>query len=139
MSILSAAKGAWGLTRAGTAMANAVKGKQAQVAAAAITTFLGLLIAFGKQHLGVDVMPYIVAVAQFFGMDSGQFMAGLGVAVYGLANWILTVVTTDKVGITGRTAPGGSAVPADSGAAAAPVPPQPAPDPAPEADLRSGA
>jgi hypothetical protein len=129
---LSAIRSGLGLLGAGRVMFDAVKGKKAQVAAGAITTFLGLFIAFGDRQFHLHLAAYVHTAAEMFGMPDGQFMAGAGVFLYGLFNWILTAATTDKIGITGRTAPV-PAAPADAAAGppaiAAPAPGlQPAPD-----------
>lgn len=108
---LSEIRSGWGLLGAGRVMVNAVKGKQAQVAAGAITTFLGLFIAFGDRELHLHLTAYVHTAAQMFGMPDAQFMAGAGVFLYGLFNWILTVCTTDKIGVTGRATPDAAPVP----------------------------
>jgi hypothetical protein len=138
---LSAIRSGFGLLGAGRVMVDAVKGKKAQVAAGAITTFLGLLIAFGDSQFHLHLAQYAHTAAEMFGMPDGQFMAGAGVFLYGLFNWILTAATTDKIGITGRTAPVPPApVDAAAGPTASPAPApgvQPAPDALPRQDAES--
>lgn len=90
---LSKLAAGWKVFTAGQSMVAAVRGKQAQVAANAIATFLGLLVAFGDSLFGWS-----------FKLDD-QMLAALGVVGYGAINWLLTVASTDKIGITGRAAP----------------------------------
>lgn len=104
-NIIGAVKDFFGITFAGRRMADAAKGKQAQIGGAAAATFLGLLIAFGQKHLGIDVMPFIIMAADMLGITKEQFLGGAGIALYGAFNWYLTAATTNKVGITGRRAP----------------------------------
>lgn len=79
----------------------------------------------GQVHVNqiVALLAVLLAVARFAGIDlhmDDDTLAAVGAGVFALVNWLCTVVSTDRVGITGR------------------VPAEPAPaDPAQD-DVRGG-
>jgi hypothetical protein len=84
----------------GREVANAAAVKNGQITAAKITALLGIAVALAKVY-GYEV-PF-----------SDHELASLGVVLYALLNWVLTVVTSSKVGLP------------------APAKPEPVPEPAP--------
>lgn len=104
MNIFSLAKLGWGFLGSGRVMVNAVRGKQGQVAINAIAAFLAPLLLSLK---GTKYDPHL---------DNETLLLIAG-GIYGVANWLLTAATTDKIGVLGNAvpnvvgAPGGTAAP----------------------------
>jgi hypothetical protein len=120
---LSTLSAAWRVFQAGEAVADPTKWKQHQVTANAVTVLLAALVALLK-GLGYDLH-----------MDDTT-LAALGAGAFALVNWLLTVATTDKVGILGQRAAvagkPGDAPAGEPGALAAPAGGEPADPGAPD-------
>lgn len=95
--------------KAGKAVLNPAAWKRGQVTSNMVAAVLSFVL------LALKGTPYDPK------MDDQTVLLIAG-GIFGLVNWLFTVASTDKIGITGRE-----------------VQPQPAPDPAAEADVRSGA
>lgn len=78
--------------RQGSQLANAAAWKQGQISLAALASFLGSLVALAS------AFGYSVPVSA----DQLASIAGGVLAVVGVANGVLTVTTSDKVGLPAK-------------------------------------
>lgn len=88
---LSAIGALWRVFRAGEAVANPVAWKQGQITVNAL----------------VALLAAVAAAAKGFGYDlqiTDDQMAAIAGGVLAAVNWVCTVVSTDKVGLTGAAA-----------------------------------
>lgn len=86
---LSTISSLWRVFKAGESVANPSAWKQGQVTANMVTALFAALAATAK-GLGYDLH-----------VDDGT-LAAVGAGLFALVNWLLTVATTDKVGILGQ-------------------------------------
>lgn len=89
MNYLELAKDGWKALKAGEVVADPAAWKKKQVSVNQVAAALGALLLFAK------VAGYDLHV-------DGQTEAYVAGGIYGVVNWVLTVVTTDKIGIMGQ-------------------------------------
>lgn len=86
---LSSLTSAWRVFKAGESVADPARWKQGQVTANMVTVLLAAVVALLK-GLGYDMHV------------DDQTLAAVGAGAFALVNWVLTVATTDKIGIFGQ-------------------------------------
>jgi hypothetical protein len=121
---LSLISRAWAVLKAGREVANPTAWKQGQVTVNAVTTFIAAALLLLK---GTKYDPHMddTAIA---------YVAG---GIYGVVNWLCTVVSTDKIGFTGRPNPDAAPAAATRAIVAAQVGSTSA-DAKPAAEVRDG-
>jgi hypothetical protein len=99
----------WAVLKAGREVANPTAWKQGQVTVNAVTAFIAAALLLLK---GTKYDPK---------MDDAT-IAYIAGGIYGVVNWLCTVVSTDKIGFTGRASvagPAGNASASEQGPLAA--------------------